>query len=375
MTEFFPNRPGVYKIINNVTGDIYVGSSNNLRTRKNHHFHKLRSSEHVNVNLQNAYDEYGEDSFEFKVIEECDLDQCLEREQIYIDNLNPVYNINPSADGMTGYKHTEETKDKISKAMKKSTNRLPDKMKESPSKKTAPRRIPKGRDPRSLRNLSQFKHMTDEEWDEYYKQSIEEDTKPDEDIDSITGMDPAEFKGLVERQMERFKQDYDLSDMKINDIETLKALSEASVFLEIFSERSYHMMGAITTENLLILDKLETWRNNLIKSVTILQKSLGIDRESRNAEGSESLIEEIDEIKRRANEFYERKHQYIYCPNDNCTMLLATAWYLYPENDNELKLHCNRCNESFIVNSARILENGGRNVEPNDAGIYPVPDY
>src|SRR3990172_6151005 len=121
MTEnsTIPNKSGVYKITNTATGQIYVGSANNLRTRKNYHFHKLQNDRHVNKYLQADFNKYGEDSFEFEIIEFCEKEEHLEREQYYIDELNPTYNIAPTAGNMTGYAHDDATKRKISLSMMK----------------------------------------------------------------------------------------------------------------------------------------------------------------------------------------------------------------------------------------------------------------
>jgi len=49
-------------------------------------------------------------------------DILIKREQHWIDNLCPEYNISPTAGSCLGVKHTEETKKKISKATKGSNN-------------------------------------------------------------------------------------------------------------------------------------------------------------------------------------------------------------------------------------------------------------
>jgi group I intron endonuclease len=48
---------------------------------------------HANPHLQNAYNKYGSLSFQISIIEECDQDNLLKREQYYIDLLTPAYNI------------------------------------------------------------------------------------------------------------------------------------------------------------------------------------------------------------------------------------------------------------------------------------------
>ena len=108
----------IYKIINTVNNKIYVGSALNFNLRKNSHLGYLRKNTHINKHLQSAYNKHGEDSFIFEVIEDCNKEDLLKREQFYIDTLNPEYNICKIAGSKLGWKTPQITKDRISKANK-----------------------------------------------------------------------------------------------------------------------------------------------------------------------------------------------------------------------------------------------------------------
>lgn len=88
---------GVYKIVNKVNGKLYIGSSKDIYTRWKQHRDKLEKGVHGNTHLQNAWNKYKSDSFEFEVIEECSPEIQFEKEQYYLDTLNPFdehgYNI------------------------------------------------------------------------------------------------------------------------------------------------------------------------------------------------------------------------------------------------------------------------------------------
>lgn len=86
-------QSGIYKITNKVTGDFYIGSSSRLSTRKGEHVLSARAGRHHSIIFQRAWDKYGEKAFEFKIIESCNINNLLEREQYYIDKFNPKYNI------------------------------------------------------------------------------------------------------------------------------------------------------------------------------------------------------------------------------------------------------------------------------------------
>lgn len=114
MEEFADyNNSGVYKITNTINGKIYIGSAKNIKTRKKTHLNRLRKGNHDNTHLQNAFSLYGEKYFVFDVIEYCEAKDLLLREQFYIDELNPEYNIRKIAKSNYGLKHSEKTIDKM----------------------------------------------------------------------------------------------------------------------------------------------------------------------------------------------------------------------------------------------------------------------
>jgi hypothetical protein len=89
---------GIYKIVNQINGNFYVGSSKNIRRRWKEHLQKLKSNNHQNILLQRSWNKYGENNFRFEIIEECKLEHLLERENFYL-NQNPKYNIVKIAKG------------------------------------------------------------------------------------------------------------------------------------------------------------------------------------------------------------------------------------------------------------------------------------
>jgi hypothetical protein len=80
-----PRTPGVYQIRCIPTGKIYVGSAVDLRNRWYRHRRSLRRGEHGNYRLQNAWNEFGADSFVFEILEYVEVYRLLEAEQEWID--------------------------------------------------------------------------------------------------------------------------------------------------------------------------------------------------------------------------------------------------------------------------------------------------
>jgi len=103
---------GIYKIESRTSGKFYIGSTLNIKSRWSRHKSDLRARIHHSLILQRAWDKYGENDFEFTILEECGKEKILEREQDYLDKLLPVYNICPNAQNCLGKRDSEETKKK-----------------------------------------------------------------------------------------------------------------------------------------------------------------------------------------------------------------------------------------------------------------------
>lgn len=128
LKDVIPSTPGIYAIFNLANEGFYVGSAKNLLKRKQHHFRDLATGKHKNPHLQRAYDLYGLDAFRFDVLEHVErLEDLLTREQHYIDNLNPVYNIARTAGSNLGMKFTSEHRAKLS-AAHRANEHMPERM-------------------------------------------------------------------------------------------------------------------------------------------------------------------------------------------------------------------------------------------------------
>lgn len=79
---------GVYKIVNTITGKVYIGSSSNLEKREYAHFYYLERNNHANKHLQSAYLKYGKESFIFRVIMNCPVSDLIKMEQETLDSYN-----------------------------------------------------------------------------------------------------------------------------------------------------------------------------------------------------------------------------------------------------------------------------------------------
>jgi RNase P subunit RPR2 len=186
-----------------------------------------------------------------------------------------------------------------------------------------------------LKNLPQYRDKSDEELIEIRDKILS-----------------GTMEGRIEKIIESFKDDYDLSDMTGNDRLALNELARTFILLEdtwqalndAREEGDWSLYGAINREAHRLRDDIST-----------LQKDLSIARRSRQESGQRSVVDFIEDIKTRAKSFIDSRLKEIYCPE--CKMLLAKAWFLYPDESNELALLCGRCGKAFKLESSD-LESG-----------------
>ena len=109
---------GIYKIENIINKKVYIGQSTRCEYRMNRHRALLNSKKHQNKYLQNSWEKYKEESFLFKLIVKCKTDSLDNIEKKLIKEArknNLCYNL--ESGGHKLKKHSESTKNKISKAL------------------------------------------------------------------------------------------------------------------------------------------------------------------------------------------------------------------------------------------------------------------
>jgi len=105
-------KSGVYRWTNKTNGKTYVGSSCNLRVRLTNYYNVKHLSKWDGLMVR-ALLKFGYSNFKLEILEYCLPEDVINREQYYLDLLQPEYNIYKVAGSPSGYKHTEETLAKL----------------------------------------------------------------------------------------------------------------------------------------------------------------------------------------------------------------------------------------------------------------------
>lgn len=101
---------GIYKITNILNNKVYIGQSASIKSRWCNHKCGLRTNTHSSRHLQSSWNKYGEENFNFEVVEECSIEELNDKESYYIDfhnSLNPEFGYNRVQDGVNKRRLTE----------------------------------------------------------------------------------------------------------------------------------------------------------------------------------------------------------------------------------------------------------------------------
>lgn len=108
----------IYKITCITSGKIYIGkTTKDINKRFNEHFKAAFNDNIKDTHLHNAIKKYGVEDFKIELLETCkNKEELANREKFWVaiyDSLKYGYNMTEGGDGSSGYKQTDEHKNKI----------------------------------------------------------------------------------------------------------------------------------------------------------------------------------------------------------------------------------------------------------------------
>jgi group I intron endonuclease len=108
----------IYKATNVIDGKSYVGYTTTTR-RKYQHYYAAKSQDDVNNYFYNAIRLHGYDNFKWEVLKECDNQLMLNLMETFMIMVHHThwteggYNMTWGGDGMSGYKHSKQSIEKM----------------------------------------------------------------------------------------------------------------------------------------------------------------------------------------------------------------------------------------------------------------------
>ena len=125
---------------------------------------------------------------------------------------------------------------------------------------------------KKIKNLKQFADMSEDEFEKHF-QSLSEDEE--------VLIDLAELEAKVEKKLVEFGDDYDLSDMKVNDRLVLRNLILTIISLEDIELIFAGIQTEISDRNILLLDRLSNVMSRLRSDISKMQTDLKLTRKIR----------------------------------------------------------------------------------------------
>lgn len=113
-------RSGIYRWNNLITGKSYIGSSINLTGRLANYYYAAYVKKRLEKGSSIIYSsilKYGYSNFSLDILEYCEPNLLISREQFYIDHLKPDYYILSTAGPRMGSIQSQETKQSISNVL------------------------------------------------------------------------------------------------------------------------------------------------------------------------------------------------------------------------------------------------------------------
>lgn len=105
-------KSGIYMWKNNLNQKTYVGSAVDLSKRLGSYYNESELNRNSRP-IKDALIKYGHKDFTLEILEYCPQTKLLDREQFYIDFFVPEYNILKFANSLLGFKHSQETIEKL----------------------------------------------------------------------------------------------------------------------------------------------------------------------------------------------------------------------------------------------------------------------
>jgi hypothetical protein len=201
-----------------------------------------------------------------------------------------------------------------------------------------------------MRNLKQYKDLTDEDFDDVW-----------EDREVALAISPEVLEKQIKEKIAELSNDYDMDDMKSNDKISIRALVLAQIQLEDLEQVAFSLRQEVDNQSIQVLEKVNKILTALRNDISSISNDLQLTRKVRKQSREASVIDALADLKAKARKFYKQKMLYVFCPE--CKMLLGTIWLQYSDEETILTLKCKRCGKELKQELTKLYETDNKNLD------------
>lgn len=167
-------------------------------------------------------------------------------------------------------------------------------------------------------------------------------------------------------KLQKLGEEYDLTDLAVNDRMQLESLAETLAQLDQYNELLNQELS-LEDINLRKIKDLQKLASDTRRDVSNISDDLKISRKIREKK-SDSLPDYIANLKLRARKFIEDRVSYIYCPK--CKTLIGNLHLTDYSYGGKANFVCHHCGQNFIVAFSELTQR--KNIEDALIPINPT---
>jgi ribosome-binding protein aMBF1 (putative translation factor) len=155
----------------------------------------------------------------------------------------------------------------------------------------------------------------------------------------------AEYRRRFDKRMQQYAEDYDLEGLnRSNDLATLTILINNELMVEDFQQQIKSLLVQSSVENAGDIKKYADLLDDAISTNSALQRTLGIDRRSRQLDNADSVESYVAELRKNAADFMEKRLIKIYCPD--CKVLVGRFAPVHKHTSFTCSVQCSQCGKT-----------------------------
>lgn len=150
------------------------------------------------------------------------------------------------------------------------------------------------------------------------------------------------FEEKYQEKLEKYNKAFRLDELNdANDRSSLEIMIKTEVMIDDVQESIQDLLKDGSAENITAIKKLHDLLKDATVSITMLQKTLNIDRKTRKSEEVNSPADYIRALKRNAKDFMDQRIVKTYC--SKCKVLVGRIYPVHDHTAFSVSFQCSQC--------------------------------